>query len=328
MDRDSIVQLIREINGASAKVEHQGEWVNTNCPMAPWLHETGHDRSPSFGIKVEEDGQSRVYCFTCKTSGSVLDLLQSIAKYTEDRSLLEQYQPLLDNEEFVGGPIPEWGAARPAAKAKVRWPRPLGDEYEDLYDPLEEEFRGVSVATAQQIGLGIGPDARGVQRIIFPIRDLDSNLYGYTGRAVERNAEPRIRDFYGLRKEFFLLGLHTLPDDPEYIVLVEGLFAYAKMLQAGFPVVAAMHANLTEYQARWLIGLNRPVVIFFDHDKAGRDGTKIAARRLLPHVPVLRVVYPKGTPPKIDPDDLSEEQMYRMVRKARLVTQIPRGQDG
>lgn len=323
MDRDSIVQLIREINGASAPIEHSRDWVNSSCPMAPWLHETGHDRSPSFGIKVEEDGQSRVFCFTCKTSGSVLDLLQSIAQHTEDRSLLDQYQPLLENEEFVGGQLPEWGTSRPVVKTKVKWPKPLGDEYEDLYDPLAEEFRGISVDTAQRIGLGIGPDSRGVDRIVFPVRGLDGKLYGYTGRAVEREAQPRIRDFYGLRKEFFLLGLHTLPRNAEYIVLVEGLFAYAKVLQAGHPVVASMHANLTEYQAKWLIDIGLPVVIFFDHDKAGRDGTKTVVKRLIQHVPLRRVVYPKDTPPKTDPDDLTPKMVDRLIRKARLVCALP-----
>ena len=323
MDRDSLVQLIKEINGPSAEIQHSRDWVNSNCPLAPWLHDSGHDRQPSFGIKVEEENQSRFRCFTCKSHGSVLDLLKLIAEFSEDRSLLEEYEPVLSNEEFAGGPLPEWSTRKPARRNDRIRLVPLGEDYEDLFDPLDFEYRGVSLATAQRIGLGFGDDSRGVARIVFPVRGLRGELYGYTGRAVDSEVTPRIRDFHGLRKELLLLGLHTLPRDPEYIVLVEGLFAYAKVLQAGHPVVASMHANLTAHQARWLIRLNRPVVIFYDHDKAGKDGTKIAARQLLNHVPVRRVVYPKDTPPKTDPDDLDPKVINNLIRRAKLVCVPP-----
>lgn len=323
MDRDSIMQLIKEINGASAEIQHNQDWVNSSCPLAPWLHESGHDRQPSFGIKAEENEVSRFFCFTCKSSGSVLDLLKLIADYSEDRSLLEQYEPTLTNEEFAGGPLPEWNYTKPVRRSDRIRLVPLGEEYEDLYDPLDFEYRGVSLATAQRIGLGVGGDSRGVSRIVFPVKGLNGELYGHTGRATDPDATPRIRDFHGLRKELLLLGLHTLPKDPPYVVLVEGLFAYAKVLQAGEPVVASMHANLTQHQAQWLIRINRPVVIFYDHDKAGRSGTKIAANRLINHVPVRRVVYPKDTPPKTDPDDLDPRMIRNLIRRAKLICTPP-----
>ena len=115
-----------------------------------------------------------------------------------------------------------------------------------------------------------------------------------------------------------LLGLHTLTDSAEFIVLVEGLYDYARQLQYGYPVVSSMHANLTVYQAAILISLGLPVVVFYDNDLAGRDGTKIAVNRLIDHVPVRRVLYPKNAAPGLDPGKVTRQQADKLIGKAQL----------
>lgn len=319
MDREGVISLIKDLNGPNAATEVNGDWINSNCPLAPWTHESGKDSKPSFGVQVNEEGESRFYCFTCHSKGSIKRLLKLIAENTNDYSLYDYYEPLLKNEEFAGGPLPEWSGRKPKTKEKTTHTvKPLDEDYEDLYDPVDFVYRGISVETAQRIGLVHGEDSRGAHRIIFPVRGLNGELYGYTGRATEADVVPKVRDFHGLQKENLLLGLHTLPHDAEYVCIVEGLYDYARQLQYGEPVVSTMHANLTEQQSRILIKLGLPVVVFYDNDKAGKEGTKIAIDRLIQHVPVRRVVYPKQAPKGCDPGKLSKKHSKWLLRKARL----------
>ena len=58
--------------------------------------------------------------------------------------------------------------------------------------------------------MALDDDGHGAERIIFPVRGREGELYGYTGRAIDEDVQPRIRDYYGLPKRACLLGLDAL----------------------------------------------------------------------------------------------------------------------
>ena len=102
------------------------------------------------------------------------------------------------------------------------------------------------------------------------------------------------------------------------LILVEGLFDYARLKQFGYDVVASMHSQVTEYQARTIVRLGKPVYVFFDNDKAGVLGRKSVRELIAPHLPTFKVKYPDHIN---DPGQTSftEDMMHRMVRRARLL---------
>lgn len=66
MQRESVHELIADVFGPNVYRKDAGGWVSIHCPLAPWTHERGSDRSPSAGISVN-DGVSIFNCFAAGT---------------------------------------------------------------------------------------------------------------------------------------------------------------------------------------------------------------------------------------------------------------------
>lgn len=323
MDRQSIKEMLREVIGPNVELVDHPKWVGLHCPLAPWTHEKGSDSSPSAGVSVKDDDTSIYNCFVCGR-GTVPWFLRQMEKYTG-----ESYKKLISNiedGEFLGGSLPEWGSKK-VSKAKDVF---LGEDYLDLYDDAEGhwylEDRGIDADTARILQLKIDPeDSHGDERILFPVFSRDKQLYGFTGRAVFDKVEPRIRDYHGLPKARVLLGLHLIRPEDKHIILVEGLFDYAKMVQYDQPAVATMHAGLTDEQANLLIDLGLPVIEMYDNDKAGEDAVEVAKKKLEKYLPFSTVKYPERRSKKgkvicpKDPATLTEEEVEEMIRKAKLL---------
>lgn len=325
MNRADIVELLKEVLGPNIRLENHTNWVNLCCPLAPWTHAGGHDASPSAGISIREDDVSIFHCWGCKSKGTVPWLLRKLESYTG-----ESYTKIirgLEQGEFLGGTLPEWGS-KMAARGADRF---LDEEYVDLYDSAAGHWylrdRNISKETTEALGLLIDPeDSQGDERILFPVRDREGRLQGLTGRAVLDKIEPRIRDYHGLQKERSLLGIHLVdPSDP-FVVAVEGLFDMAMVYQYGYSVVATMHAGLTDIQATRLLDLGMPLVNMFDNDQAGIDGREVFRKKLNNKVPMSYVSYPKrvlprggkGKCPK-DPATCTMREVEEMLAKAQIL---------
>lgn len=329
MDRDGIHDFIKEIAGPNAVIVDHDCWVSTHCVLAQWTHERGTDRTPSAGISVNEDGSSIYNCYACvtkKRSGPLVWLLRELEKYTGDsyKKLIKQ----IDGNEFLGGTLPEWGERKKSRRKQVRV---LEDGYLDLFEDARGhsylEGREIHDEAVEYLGIVLDPeDTRGDERIVFPVYSHKGELAGFTGRATRSGVEPKVRDYYGLQKELLLLGSHLVqPKDP-YVVVVEGLFDYAKVAQAGYPVVAAMHAGLTPYQMQILLDLGKPVVLMYDNDEAGERAKEVAIEMLQPYLPVSYCRYPKKPRALVggkwaipkDPGSLRDQDIDRMIDKARI----------
>jgi DNA primase len=129
---------------------------------------------------------------------------------------------------------------------------------------------GYPIHTLHQAGLvtAVGYDSY-VRRIVFPLED---NLYG---RSLSASAPPH-RFLPGAKG-----GLYAWEQVRRYpkIILVEGLFDYAMLWQAGFRnVTCSMGNHLNAYQLRQLCDDARTVYLAFDSDINGSG--QQAARRL------------------------------------------------
>lgn len=257
-------------------------------------------------------------CLACHNKGPLESLLQKLGRFSgEDySSLVEQ----VGDGEFLSSKLPEWGARK---SRKITLGEPTEDIMRTIYDPAAGhpylDGRGINSSTANELDLRVDPkDSRGEERILFPIHSMDGAFRGFTGRAVRRGIEPKVRDYFGLQKRLLLLGEHDIYPSNDILILVEGLFDYARLKQFGYDVVASMHSQVTEYQARTIVRLGKPVYVFFDNDKAGILGRKSVRELIAPHLPTFKVKYPDHIN---DPGQTSftEDMMHRMVRRARLL---------
>lgn len=330
MDADGVRRTLRLVS-PSSQVERNGQWFQTNCPFAPWTHPKRSDRNPSFGIVASDEGTSIYHCFTCKKKGTIQMLWEDLEDYRgEDYS---EYIGEARDAEVFGPKLPRWGDRSPRDR-ETESARPIANEISLVYDQAVRRGpslryllrRGISQRTARDVRLRYDyDDGHGVPRILFDVRDLHGNLFGFTGRAVDSSVEPRVRDYYGLDKRLFLLGEHfcstaigpsaTGADAGKPVVLVEGPFDYLKVRQAGYDALAVMHSGLTPQQRRTVIKIGRPVILMYDNDEAGWKGSDSAAESLRRSARVLRAVYPVGAS---DPGSMRTWDVDLAIRRARM----------
>ena len=314
MNRQEITDILSELVGTSVQGQLINGWVTTRCPLAPFTHATGKDAHPSFGVLVTEGRPSIFNCFTCKKRGPLVRLVEMMMEFTgEDFTHLVEE---IDTTELLGAQVPEWGAH---GKDKEKLPDDLGEEFWEIYDsaaghPYLRERR-ISDNVARKLRLMVDPDDHGVERLLFPVCQPAGGLQGFTGRAINDVSQPKVRDYFGLKKRLLLLGSH-LVEDAQQVILVEGPFDYARVHELGHAAVAALHSGLTPHQAKLLIRMGRPVVVMYDNDAAGEEGRKLVKKLVHPHVPLLKARYPEGAK---DPGSLKASQLRRMLDTLRLL---------
>jgi 5S rRNA maturation endonuclease (ribonuclease M5) len=221
-------------------------------------------------------------------------------------------------------------------------------------DHPELKRRGISAATCRYLGCGfLPPRANGKpgsplqSRLVFQIRGVRENGHGlepiilsHSGRALAPEQQDQDGKYwsYPFRKGQEIYNQDQLLLDEEAgrqarafgLVLVEGFFDVAKLVEAGCRnVCALMGAHITAEQIErltWIrsrIGFAR-IVLFLDRDNAGRNGAIQAFERLRQHNFEVSVFdWDQNTPAGVDgaepipdsikdPADMSVEQLQRL----------------
>ena len=202
--------------------------------------------------------------------------------------------------------------------------------------------RGISAATCRYLGCGfLPPRANGKSgsplhcRLVFQVRGVKENGHGlqpiilsHTGRALlpeQENSDGKYWS-YPFRKGLEIYNQDQLLLDPEAgrqtrtfgLILVEGYFDVAKLVEAGCRNVGAlMGAHISAEQIErlgWMrsrIGFSR-IVMFLDRDDAGQKGARRAFDLLSQHnFEVSLFDWTRNLIPDFvkDPADMSVEQL-------------------
>jgi DNA primase len=270
-----------------------GRWMGL-CP----LHA---DRKPSFLV---DPGKSLFYCYGCGRGGDVIRFAEIYhdVKFPQALVLLRQWRglaPLLQHAtDFYRLQLHRRGAAVAYLQQRGVCSPELIERMQIGYAPGGGCLRawlmqsGYPLSTLRQTGLvtSRGYDAY-MHRIVFP---LEGNLYG---RSLSASAPPH-RFLPGTKG-----GLYAWAQARRYpaVILVEGLFDYAVLWQAGLPnVTCSLGTQLSTRQFQQLCDGPRTVYLSFDADAngSGQRASEQLAHRLEAHgILARRVVLPDGHDP-------------------------------
>ncbi len=283
MNRQALDELKRQIplldylrahDWRSARRLSRGRWMGL-CP----LH---RDHHPSFLV---DPNKGLFYCYGCGRGGDVIRFaeLYHEVSFSHALALLRQWRglaPLLhETAGFYHLQLHRYGEA-------VAYLHQRGVRSPELIEHMRIGYApggclrgwllelGYPLAALRQAGLvtAVGYDAY-TRRIVFP---LEGNLYG---RSISASAPPH-RFLPGTKGGLY--SWEPVQSCPE-VILVEGLFDYAVLWQAGFHnVTCAMGTHLNGRQLRQLCDRPRTVYLALDADAngSGQSASQSLACRL------------------------------------------------
>jgi hypothetical protein len=265
------------------QVEIVGEsrgWISARCPFAEFYHSRGFDKRPSFFAHINDTGVSGFNCFTCGQKGQIVSLYKKLGELRKENYMRGIIEAEFDEVPDDFGAFGQRRATVEEAKAvdesifvgmyPAAWD--IADARQYLID------RNVNERAATKLDLLFDPDER---RILFPVRDIDFDLFGFTGRTIIEKRDypypdfPKVRDYAGLKKEQLLLNEQNFSSNKKTII-VEGLFAVARAVSERADkianIMATMGAHMSDFQAERLIDHGKPVFLLYDDDEAGDVG--------------------------------------------------------
>jgi DNA primase len=323
MSRQALDELKRQIpllnylqahDWQPARQLSRGRWMGL-CP----LHS---DRKPSFLV---DPSKSLFYCYGCGRGGDVIRFaeLYHQVKFPQALVLLHRWRglaPLLHEAAgFYRMQLHRHGEAIAYLNQRgVRSPEVI-EHMRIGYAPGGGCLRrwltqlGYPLPTLLQAGLvsAVGYDAY-THRIVFP---LEGNLYG---RSLSASAPPH-RFFPGAKGGLYCWEqVRRYPD----VILVEGLFDYAVLWQAGFyNLTCSMGNHLNVHQYRQLCDRPRTVYLAFDADTngSGQQASQSLACRLREQgMNVRRVSLPDGHDPNSFFVENGDARQFQLLLEAAL----------
>ena len=294
-----------------------------SCPFAEWRHEKGRDSRPSFGIRITDRGRIVYKCMACHSRGDLHDLASFLFKKHKDDKYLEALAEIRKNITV--------DLSTPRSKKPIKTVVLNRQVHESICPPVIDykealsycENRGISADTCNRLNLSYHPEDK---RIIFHIYSYKGEYLGCSGRSIEPDNKIKVLTTKTKTIKHTFIGAHKI-DLAKPVLLVEGLFMYAKMheyqLDKKFNILAAMGSTLSAEQRDLLISISCDVYLFFDNDQAGLigifggNGLKGVNKELGKYLNLYYLNYPNNI---TDPDLLSNQQVADMIEGATYIS--------
>ena len=283
LDATKLIELLG-LRNASV----QGHELICSCPFSE-NHQNG-DRHPSFGIDLNTGLN---HCFSCGESGTLPQLAQRVLGV----SFMQAQQRVFGDLDFGEAQRIIDGTSTIAPE------RHLNAIECDVVGWSQQKHpywagRGFTEETIGHWNLGYDVQ---VNRVVVPIY-FDHVLVGWTKRRVDESVQPKWEHSSGLPRDSILFGADEV--NGKNIILVEAPLSAIMLQQQGIPnAVASFGCSLSQGQADLIRARYEGVLIFYDPDKAGHEGTKRAIKMLEPFVDVWAVGQTRD-----DPAAMSKEE--------------------
>ena len=330
MKQAQVVQFLKLLGVKVPADQSRSGWLVAGCPLAPWRHDSGMDKHPSFAIR-QEVGDAFCNCFSCgyhgKQSDLVLDMrqlnkqtpvdtfafgqaLQLIADAEDDLDGLDLDTP--DIEELLFGKNARGKAAKHVFPETWLDSFPPWDQSADARAYLKS--RQVPPGLATLMGLRFDSFQR---RICFPVRDFKRRLRGLHGRAIDPETDPRYRMYtwQGQNNPLIWLGESWVDLDLP-IVVVEGPFDLLAVHRCYHNVVSPLFASPSLVKLRRMSDALEWVTLF-DRGKGGDAGrakvSQAMAGQIVHHL----------TPPehRKDPGEMSLGETQELLATVLQISQ-------
>lgn len=230
-------------------------------------------------------------CFSCGRKG---DLREFLKEMNVSPVALHHYGTILEELDELRAALKKRGPKfeEPGYQSNEPIPEALLGIFEYLPESLLEE--GFEPETLAHFEVGVDTTHN---RITFPLRDLDGQLVGISGRAAPGVPGPRYKVYTGEYKAWHLPAREVYKDeliwnyhriDPfrknpseknhgPNITIVEGFKAAMWLWQNGYRnVVALLGKRMSRGQRWYLEHLGLPLVLMVDNDLNGQ-GIKVAS---------------------------------------------------
>jgi DNA primase len=290
--------------------------VQISCPLAPWLHEKGHDNKPSLMISYGQNQSSYFKCFACGESGKLWSLVDSFGALSKNPELQELATKLLTFDKPSLSSYLDRAAETVAnfGKTSGRSVTRLSNNALRNFPYVAEVPRACSYLNERKVNPAIWNlfDLRydiHKDRLVFPVRDK-IGLIGAVGRIIgDRKDVVKYYNYFGFDVAYSLGGEQFLSEDRKKLMVVEGFICLLRSFlwchDLGCDVVCTFHGEMSDIQANKIISFDKGAVIAYDNDKTGNNGWKKCLPLLKNRVVPLKRL---ELPPDVDIAKLEENE--------------------
>ena len=294
-----IINFLKLLGVGEIKISEDEDWARCSCPLAPFTHFKGKDENPSFGIIVNDIGESAYHCFTCG-SGRLFDLVHKLqwtvgitlsARHFFGHAEIFDEEQLGDPSDYtIGSGFDDVYQRVILGKRKVKVPDKILDsypllqysDYEENKAEIEQYFlnRGILPEVLWEYGTRHDPDKH---LIIFPMIDSDGEAYRLHVKLVlEKTFWYLTPELLGVadryeawgRKDYWYGYQFLDPSLP--LVLVESETDLLRLRSLGVKNVIASCGALNKYKIKRIP--NYSILLGFDADNAGSKYTMKAIK--------------------------------------------------
>jgi hypothetical protein len=280
MTLDQTAAFLAKLGSSIAPSQNRKGWFVAKCPLAPWSHDDGKDKNPSFACK-DEPGDAGTNCFSCGWHGPMAKLVLRMQELNRADPQVEvkwgeALQLIIDAEDGIDLDL-DYPDLETVLAQKKQDLHLFPDWWIDTFAPWNKlpwscnylHERRVSPALCDRLGLRIDTEQK---RICFPVRDFQHRLVGLHGRCVHENVTPRYRMYSYAKQNNPIVWLgEDWVDVNRPILVVEGPFDLASCLRVYDNVVSPLFATPNAQKVRRM-GDAIEWVTLFDRGGGGDAG--------------------------------------------------------
>ena len=268
--------------------------IQIPCVLAKWFHKSGSDTHPSLSIRYNDPSKPTLFkCFACKEQGKLWQLVDSYGNLSEKESakklalaLVNADRPTLASRfQNLAKDFDEW--VKPPEDQTMR---AVHEQLLDRFCPAWSNEKSRNYLLSREVEsemtrfFDLRYDTR-QNRILFPVRNINKELVGFVGRAIGKE-QPRYYNYLN-----FMAG-NTLGGIDKYeqgystkVILVEGFFDLLRCYKYWSPscdwiALCSWRAEITNFQANLLQGLDSTIQVWYDQDTAGDKGYAVVEKLL------------------------------------------------
>ncbi|WKC56064.1 DNA primase activity protein [Vibrio phage CAU_VPP01] len=321
MNKTNLEELLQCLGVEHINTKRSG-WVRCYCPLAPWKHEgynpndTKQKRDPNFGVKVDPM-ESTVNCFTCGTKGDLYALIMEMRHLNRRNPSgipynFERAAELVNNEGDLDQATKELlaltndqGGVAGLFEFSEAWLNQFPKAYKPNAVHAYLAGRGITPKMAAYFDIRFDPKLR---RMCFPIRGANGKLYGFHGRAIDKDNEVRYYAYEYMKQRNPNVWLNENQvnfDEP--LVLCEGQFDVASIARVYDNVLGSQTSALN---AGKMIRISRGkrLVSFYDYGTGGDHAREYLDEYCAKHDLQVSHIIPDES--QGDAGDMNESEIY------------------